>query len=98
MRIAIVGSRGYNNYEELTKNIDVIINKIEKQGHKKEDIEIITGDAVGVDSLVKEYCITKGFRFKIFPAYWGDLEAELCYIIERNNIKENALAGLFRNI
>lgn len=63
MKILVVGSRNFNNYEMLKNAIDAAINTY-------GDIEIISGGAKGADSLAEQYAKEKGYALKVFPADW----------------------------
>lgn len=63
MKILVVGSRDFNNYEMLKNAIDTATNTY-------EDIEIISGGAKGADSLAEQYAKEKGYALKVFPADW----------------------------
>lgn len=60
MKVAIVGSRDYNNYREFRAYID--------RFRKYIDIDmIISGGAVGVDSMAYTYSVEKGITFVCHP-------------------------------
>lgn len=65
MKLAIVGSRGFNDYEKL-KNV------IEYIGKENDKIElIISGGARGADSLGERYANENGIETLIFTADWN---------------------------
>jgi len=65
MRVIIAGSRGFNDYELLTKKCDEIIyNEI------AEDLEFICGMARGADLLGKKYADQWGYIVKQFYPDW----------------------------
>lgn len=66
MKIAIVGSRDFNNYDYLENRCNKFIKDI------KEDIIIVSGGARGVDSLAQEYAKRKGFPILIYYPKWKD--------------------------
>ena len=60
-RIGIVGSREFQNWEQLKREIDKII---------QEDDEIISGGARGADSMAQRYAKTYGHNMQIkYPKY-----------------------------
>jgi predicted Rossmann fold nucleotide-binding protein DprA/Smf involved in DNA uptake len=67
MKLAIVGSRNFNNYEQL-KAIVWEFFKIRK-GNIPQDI-IISGGAKGADYLAKKYTEEYKIKYKEFPANW----------------------------
>jgi len=65
MKAAIVGSRGFNDYEIMKRFINDTI--------QKEGIEIdtvISGGARGADTLGERYAKENNFNTVIFPAEW----------------------------
>jgi len=48
--IAVIGSRGFNDYSLFVENLEYYIQNI------KENITFVSGGANGTDSLVKRYC------------------------------------------
>ena len=60
-RIGIVGSREFKNWEQLKSEIDKII---------KSDDELVSGGAVGADSMAQRYAKEYGYNFHIYyPKY-----------------------------
>lgn len=60
MKVAIVGSRNYHNYE--------VIKSIVNQFKKENEIDmIISGGANGVDALAYQYAIEYGITFVCHP-------------------------------
>lgn len=65
MKIAIVGSRGFNDYEILKKYINDT-----KQQYDYEFDTVVSGGARGADSLGERYAEEYGLEKMIFPADW----------------------------
>lgn len=63
MKLAIVGSRTFNDYDLLVKFIG-------KHYDTSEITAIISGAARGADSLGMRYAIDNGYEFIEFPAEW----------------------------
>jgi len=60
-RIAIVGSREFKNWDQLKHRVDTFIH---------EDDEIVSGGAVGADSMAQRYCKQFGYDMQIkYPKY-----------------------------
>lgn len=113
LRIVIAGSRSFNNFELLEKNLIMVLfdlNKkypqlnvltIDKQKHSyrinRENIEIISGKAKGTDTLGEKFAEKYNLALKEFPAKWDDLSATPCKIVNNMHGKYNALAGHNRN-
>ena len=61
MKYAIVGSRGFKDYNRLKLELD-----------KFDDITcIISGSAIGADSLAERYAAEHNIPTRIFPADWS---------------------------
>jgi len=66
-KIAIVGSRKYNNYHKVEKEFFKLLNDL---GRPKENILIISGGAKGVDSIAQQIARNHGIPILIFyPDY-----------------------------
>jgi len=62
MKIAIIGSRDFSNYDLLTKTLE----------HLKPNItQVISGAARGADSLGEQWAKENQIDTLIFPANWG---------------------------
>ena len=87
MKLAIVGSRTFNDYKLLKEECDKIlcINTI------------ISGGAKGADTLAERYAKEKGYNLKVFPAKWHDFNAIPCKIKYNKYGPYNSLAGYNRN-
>ena len=73
MKLAIVGSRDFNDYEFLKKKVDEL--------RKQYDIdEIVSGGARGADSLAERYANEHNLKLKIFPADWKKYGKSAGYI------------------
>lgn len=60
-KIGIVGSREFKNYEQLEREINKII---------KQDDELVSGGAVGADSMAQRYAKQHGYYIHIYyPKY-----------------------------
>lgn len=64
-KIIVAGSRDFDDFFYLEKILDMLLSN-----KKKEEIEIVHGDAPGADRLGKLYGEERGFRVKAFPAKW----------------------------
>jgi len=61
MKLAIIGSRSFNDYDKLKNEVDKI----------KDITTIISGGAKGADTLAEKYAFEKNIPIKIFPANWS---------------------------
>lgn len=64
LRVIIAGGRTFENYELLKQELDSF-----RQEH--EILEIISGGAIGADSLGEQYAKECGIPLKRFPALWN---------------------------
>jgi len=64
MRVAIIGSRGYNDFTEF----EFILNKFIE---KHTNISFVSGGAKGADTLIEEYCKKYNFDIEIFKPDWS---------------------------
>lgn len=81
MKVAIVGSRSFNNYDMLYEEImkSVNISKI---------TEIISGGANGADKLAEKFAIHKNIKMSIFKPDWS--LGRVAGMIRNKTIVENA--------
>lgn len=76
MKILVVGSRGFDDYELLKS----ILNDIIKD---KTDIEIVSGGANGADKLAEAYAKEYGYKCTVIRPDWQGYGKSAGYI--RNN-------------
>jgi hypothetical protein len=63
MKVAVIGSKNFNDYEKFQK----IINDFLKT---YKDVEFISGGAEGTDSLAQKYAKDYGIPIKIYYPNW----------------------------
>ena len=63
MKIAVIGSRDYTNYERMVKLLSAF-------GFDKEGNEIVSGGAIGADALAKSFAEDASLKYTEFPANW----------------------------
>lgn len=65
MKLAIVGSRSFSDYEKLKTEVDFfsVIKDL-------EITEIVSGGAKGADTLAEQYAKDHDLLLKVFPANW----------------------------
>lgn len=66
-KILITGSRGYTDYVTFERRVDKYLSNLDKN-----EIEIVEGDAKGVDDMAREYAIKHNLRYKTFKADWDN--------------------------
>lgn len=67
-KVIIAGGRDFSDYPMLEAALDHALSEKIKTGC---DIEIVSGDARGADSLGVQYANKRGLAVKHFPAEWG---------------------------
>lgn len=85
MKIAVIGSRNFNDYKLLTMVL---------KGFKVKTI--VSGGASGADALAERFAKEYNIPIQIFKADWQDF-SEPCVVKVNNFGKYNALAGHKRN-
>lgn len=101
MKVLIVGSREFQDYDYLDK---VSVDIISREQYEKEipcsELEIVSGHAEGADRLAENFAFHHGLPIQLFPADWNRLEvsgSEQLFIKENFYGKYNAMAGVNRN-
>lgn len=85
MKIAVVGSRTFNDYELLRSTLD-----------KYDYIElIISGGAKGADSLAERYALENNIKTLIFKPKWSEYGKRAGYIRNINIIENSDLVIAF---
>lgn len=60
-RVGVVGSRGFRNYEQIVRELKKIL---------EMDYEIVSGGAIGVDSMAQRFAKEYGYNiYIIYPKY-----------------------------
>lgn len=73
MKLAVVGSRSFNDYDCLSKELDRI--------RKKQNITlIVSGGANGADRLAEQYAREHNIEILILKAEWGKYGKRAGYI------------------
>lgn len=73
MKLAVVGSRGFNDYDLLAKEIDAI--------RKDKNITtIVSGGADGADALAEKYAIENGLGIIVITPEWNKYGRRAGYI------------------
>lgn len=84
MNIAIIGSRGFANYDLLKMTLDKLKDKITC---------IISGGANGADKLAERYAKENNIELKVFKANW-DLHGKAAGYIRNKVIWDNSDVGI----
>lgn len=80
MKIAVIGSRTFDNYELLCKSLDTFYPKI---------TQIISGGALGADSLAERFAKEQGISTLIFKPDW-EKYGKVAGFIRNKDIVESA--------
>ena len=78
MRIIVAGGRRVSDYKFIEESIDNYLNSFVNK--KEFNIEIVSGNAIGVDELGERYSKEKGYKCTIIPAMWktyGDIAGHI---------------------
>ena len=78
MRIAIIGSRGFDNYKLVVETFLLYKSKITL---------LVSGGARGADTLGEKWAIEHGIETLIFPADWKTHGKKAGYIRNENIVK-----------
>jgi hypothetical protein len=74
MRLIIAGGRLFEDYKKLCETCDFYLQNI------NDEIEIVSGTAIGADKLGEKYAKEKGYKLKQFPANWAKHKKAAGYI------------------
>lgn len=80
LRIIIAGSRDFNDFEMLFKNVETIQNEIITKRNDISEVVIISGTARGADKLGELYAERTNLKIKRFPADWNNLGKRAGYV------------------
>lgn len=91
MRLAVIGSRDFNDYILLSMELDIIV--------QQNNINtIISGGARGADYLAKEYAINNNLMYKEFPADWNKFGSSAGFIRNKDIVDDcNYLVAFWDN-
>lgn len=80
MKVAVIGSRTFDDYKYLSCYLDSF--------RKKHAIDlIVSGGAIGADTLAEKYADENGIEKLIFPADWKKYGKRAGYIRNQDIIK-----------
>jgi len=78
MKLAIIGSRTFNDYDVLCDNLESMINTTTL---------VVSGAAKGADSMGERWAKDNGIKTLIFPAEWDKYGKRAGYIRNEDIIK-----------
>lgn len=77
IKVIIAGTRDFNDYAFLKKNLDYFLQGINPNN---EEIEIVSGNARGADKLGERYAKEHNLPVKLFPANWDKYGKQAGYL------------------
>lgn len=83
MKLAVVGSRDFNNYDMLKLFLDSYRNNY-------NELIIISGGAKGADKLAEKYAKENNIEIKVFLADWNGPHKKAAGFIRNTKIVEEA--------
>ena len=99
--LAVVGSREYNDYSFVSKNLDYLIGALlrGKVISSKDELIIVSGGARGVDSLAKRYAKDNRLTNINILADWDSFDKIAGFLRNKNIIKysNRVIAFLFNS-
>lgn len=88
MRVAIIGSRLFNNYDHFKKCIDETV-----QNNNIQITEIVSGGAMGADKMAERYASENGIHIDVLKPDYKNLEM----IAKYGKEKWGKIAPIMRN-
>jgi len=85
-KIAVVGSRIFKNWEQLKKTLDEYL---------QEDDTIVSGGAIGVDSMAQRYAKERGYDIHIFYPKYGRFGRGATFIRNKRIVENSDLVLAF---
>lgn len=70
IKLIIAGSRDFNDYELLEREVDSFIFKVQEKLGYGIPVEVVSGGARGADKLGERYAKDRGLPVKVFLANW----------------------------
>lgn len=81
MKVIIAGSRDFDNFHLLEKEIGSVLNSM--VNIPMDQFEIVSGGARGADKLGEKFAILNNFKLKVFPADWDTYGKQAGYLRNR---------------
>lgn len=92
-KVIIAGGRDFKDYDMMCRHCDMLL-------EKKENVEIVSGNAKGADEMGEKYAVRNKHTVSLFPANWNDIHDRPAAEIgeTRKGHKYWKLAGHYRNM
>lgn len=97
MIVIIAGSRSIKNKDVVYEAIDTCLYTMLNDNATFTVDEIVSGGAVGVDTIAREYASDKKIVYKEFRAKWDDLSEPGAFVVYSAHGPYDKLAGIRRN-
>ncbi|NJO49796.1 MAG: DUF2493 domain-containing protein [Leptolyngbyaceae cyanobacterium RM2_2_4] len=95
MKIAVIGSREFDNYDLMCEHLDSLI---AQTLHGDGKVSLLSGGAPGADSLAEVYAMQRDLEIEVIEADWDDLtQPDALIKTNRWGKKYDANAGKRRN-
>jgi hypothetical protein len=98
MRIMILGSRNYHDYDQFRTLVDPVIDRMERQAMARA--ELICGTQEGTDEMSRKYAELNGYKFRESDDLYNEISVADAVIAFRNSGHEqtNAVVNRARSI
>lgn len=94
MKLIIAGSRSFNNYDKLEKEVLKFLKQHKRKG---EEVQIISGHARGADRLGERFADKFGLKKIIMPAEWEKYGQSAGFIRNKKMVKAGTHCLCFWN-
>lgn len=64
-KLVVAGSRSFVDFDRLSADLDHLLSQ-----KSPDEVEIVSGGAVGADALAERYARSRGLSLRVFPADW----------------------------
>lgn len=78
LKVIVAGSRYFNDYKKLEKNLDNLVNYLKNK--KYNIIQIVSGTCKGADLLGEKYAKERNIDIVRFPAKWNTYGKKAGYL------------------
>lgn len=90
MKIAIVGSRSFKDYELLKNEVEKFITE-----NSLEEVTIVSGGAVGADTLAEQFAAEMGYKTVIFLPEYKKYGRGACHVRNTQIIENSDIVFAF---
>lgn len=90
MKIAIVGSRSFKDYELLKNEVEKFITE-----NSLEEVTIVSGGAVGADTLAEQFAAEMGYKTVIFLPEYKKYGRGACHVRNTDIVETSEVVFAF---